>query len=1038
MQTGLPQTQRIVLAAVAFASIALSTGVAQDAPAASTPATTAPSGSTPPSPAAVSTSSSASTDQAIVLSPFEVTSTEDTGYQARETLAGSRIKTNLADIASPISVVTRDFMDDIGATDVNQILTYTVGTEGTLDFSANNPQLGRTTDNVAQDPNSATRGRGLAAFDITRDYFFSLTLGNPVFATQGIGESVGFDTYNLDNVTIVRGSDSILAGLGSPAGIINYAPQTAGLTRDTADIQYKFGSYGTQRAVINGNYVVKPDVLAIRVAAVWNDYQFEQKPSFDHDKRYYVAATWQPFPKTTVHASFESVNVDERLPNTFTPEDDITQWIALGKPTSPAPGVTAPNLNADVNGNDMLYITPQQSIYTAYNDSTLYQFYQLNLSNAPLWQPYRFSNNQYGNWHDININFGQQNMKLSTAEVSVDQEVFPGFDVNVAWFHENGDNHQVNNSRPDYVVDEVDVNQELPSGAANPYFGDTFMFNNGLDVYNQTISSNTVYRGSATYNLDLTKYNKWFGRYVATGFAENRNTPGDFLDYNIDNQGTAVNTGGGPGIVTYTGGSAGNGYVMTSSGAQPLLVTNAPFLNTNGTTTNNYTTFKTLKEEYKSLTELETSAFVAQAYLLDNLVVGTFGLRRDIDRQGFLTTSGVDSATGVVDPLPYGQFGQAARSAAQTKTYQLVLHGPKIGPVDLSWLSVGYDQSQNFVPDAGSVDLLNNPVANPTGMTKDYSIMTSLLGGKLSAKIDWYTTQANGAPDASVNFPLVQWTIPYEILGSSGTNANPQGGIADLAAQAGVKNFQTFLGNVTTGEPGLANAYSADTVAKGMELELTYNVMHNWRVYATLTRESAVQTNIATPLTTLINKEVAYWQQIGIWTGPYRTTKDWGGTSQPEDAEMIYNNDILGAEVAYESASGAPSQQLHHWKASMVTNYTVDQGPLKNLGVGLGLRWLDKTIIGDPAILGNVGGAMLVTGLDLQHPYTTPAETSVETWLSYSMKVADKYHLMFRLEVDNLGNKAGYQPVYADGAGTHEVFAIVPPPTFNFTTELKF
>src|SRR5580658_7078947 len=42
-------------------------------------------------------------EQTVELSPFEVNSTKDNGYAATETLAGTRIATNLADVAASIS-----------------------------------------------------------------------------------------------------------------------------------------------------------------------------------------------------------------------------------------------------------------------------------------------------------------------------------------------------------------------------------------------------------------------------------------------------------------------------------------------------------------------------------------------------------------------------------------------------------------------------------------------------------------------------------------------------------------------------------------------------------------------------------------------------------------------------------------------------------------------------------------------------------------------------------------------------------------------
>src|SRR4051812_14681995 len=68
-------------------------------------------------------------DAVLQLSPFEVATSKDTGYQATETLAGTRIKTNLADVASPIQVITKEFLQDLGAVDNQSLLMFTTSTE---------------------------------------------------------------------------------------------------------------------------------------------------------------------------------------------------------------------------------------------------------------------------------------------------------------------------------------------------------------------------------------------------------------------------------------------------------------------------------------------------------------------------------------------------------------------------------------------------------------------------------------------------------------------------------------------------------------------------------------------------------------------------------------------------------------------------------------------------------------------------------------------------------------------------------------------
>ncbi len=63
------------------------------------------------------------------LSPFEVTTDRNEGYMATSSLAGSRLNTALKDISSPIQVITPQFMQDTGATNVQDLLLYTTNTE---------------------------------------------------------------------------------------------------------------------------------------------------------------------------------------------------------------------------------------------------------------------------------------------------------------------------------------------------------------------------------------------------------------------------------------------------------------------------------------------------------------------------------------------------------------------------------------------------------------------------------------------------------------------------------------------------------------------------------------------------------------------------------------------------------------------------------------------------------------------------------------------------------------------------------------------
>src|SRR6187431_906880 len=196
-------------------------------------------------------------DDVLQLSPFEVNADEDTGYAATQTLAGTRIRTDLKDVGSAISVVTRQFMQDVGATDNSTLLQYTpnaevAGTRGTYAGLGNATSVDETSS--LRQPGSNNRVRGLATADNTRDFFIT---------------DIPWDAYNVDRVDIQRGPNAILFGLGSPAGIVNASLDGASF-RNQGDVTYRIGSYGSQRASLDVNRALIKDVLAIRFEALYD------------------------------------------------------------------------------------------------------------------------------------------------------------------------------------------------------------------------------------------------------------------------------------------------------------------------------------------------------------------------------------------------------------------------------------------------------------------------------------------------------------------------------------------------------------------------------------------------------------------------------------------------------------------------------------------------------------------------------------------------------------------------------------------------
>ncbi len=508
-------------------------------------------------------------------------------------------------------------MQDTGAVGINDFLGYSANTEGSRDFTSQTSSLGKPTDDIASNPNTANRIRGLAPADITRDYFYT------------IGTWAGFDSYNLDEVTIVRGPNSILAGLGSPAGIINYSPQLAMLSGNQNEVSFRYGSYDDLRFTLNSNYVVVPNKLALRVAAVDADTGYEQQPAWNKDKRLYAALTYKPWSKTTIRASYELVKIDADHPNSLTPEDDVTQWIQLGKPTyDSSTGSVGASLTANGTNVPAVIYNKSGTIEGAYNNQQMgYTFYQQNLNNVPLFtSPVRMSSDQYFNLHDVNLNPSTETLKQRTFEGSIDQEIVKGLFANVSYLNEHVDNDYLNLFRTEYAVYSVDVNKYLPGGAPNPHFGETYMLFRGLDNKQTDDNSNEVVRGTLTYNLDLNKINHWLGRYTATGFLEDRQTKTDHLQYNARETGNDAYES--ISYIYYLGGTADNGYRGLSVPQHPTLVqgvTNNTYDSESGTLQQSpLNTYYGLKSDSKQEVKLSTAAAVFQGFWWDDKITSAF------------------------------------------------------------------------------------------------------------------------------------------------------------------------------------------------------------------------------------------------------------------------------------------------------------------------------------------------------------------------------------------------------------------------------
>ena len=198
--------------------------------------------------------------QVFQLSPFEVATSGDKGYYASNTISGSRISVPIQDIPLTIEVVTSEFIEDTGATDLRDSLKYSAG----VLLQSQNDAFGKF-DNAGNvnNPEGATGDRSESSFKI-RGFVLENTLRN------GYRRKNATDTINIDRIEVIRGPSALLYGVGNFGGVVNYLTKEP-LPYNQQTVDLTIGSYNMKRASIDSTGPLVGDTLSYRLTMAYED-----------------------------------------------------------------------------------------------------------------------------------------------------------------------------------------------------------------------------------------------------------------------------------------------------------------------------------------------------------------------------------------------------------------------------------------------------------------------------------------------------------------------------------------------------------------------------------------------------------------------------------------------------------------------------------------------------------------------------------------------------------------------------------------------
>ena len=410
-------------------------------------------------------------------------------------------------------------------------------------------------------------------------------------------------------------------------------------------------------------------------------------------------------------------------------------------------------------------------------------------------------------------------------------------------------------------------------------------------------------------------------------------------------------------------------------------------------------------------------------------------------------------------------------------------------------LGMTFNKADNFNPPTGTyTDLLGNPLGKPQGTEKDYGLEIATPDKKLYLRMTWYkSSNENNITGVSQTLTAREYYVDeYDMKNWAQTIVELQSGedptsttfgnqtlyplspaqYQTMAALTGLNANYLRLGSGNPVTGGFSNPEATSTTSSGgYNFELTYNPSPNWTMKLTASRQNAMLSAVDSqakayqaarmPVWTTAVAPAGYQGVYTNWTGGGSTaiayignfwnsygyggdSADTGGSNGgPLTVGGFYNNVVTVPIAVEEAAQGSEVPEQTRYNIRFISNYQFMNGPFKNLGVGGGLRWMGRTLMGyygaTQASLLNASGQ--VAADDLTRPINNPAQFHVDAWLSYAFKLPwDNGRIKATVQINcvDLTSNGYILPIAYNLDGTPYTWRIIPPRQWSLTTRFSF
>lgn len=966
-------------------------------------------------------------EEPVELSPFIVSTEIERGYAATNTLEGSRLNTPLRDTPGAISIFTKDFLDDLGATNLEEILRYDISAEinkGDADPSGAGNQI-----NMFGDQGLTFRSRGLVG-------------GYSVNGFQNAGES---NTYNVERVGATRGPNAILFGTAASGGNMNFRTREPSDTRNLTSLEFKVAGEATKRAAVDVNRVLLKNKLGLRVMSVWDRKGSAQPYQYQDFQGITVAGKYNFRRDTSLTVSYSHDHNEGISGRDWNHVDGVSRFVVGLKNGQFR---WNPTLERYENANGTALVAATSGTNTVNNRTVLVYGPDMTLG-AKLWEGATSAANRAT--LSTNTSIFNFNSDLPVVDESFEKYgsvtssgagEFAGVStdnltasLNHRWFSQlfmelafNSNHRRSDTTLGQNPTLAADLNYRLPDGSLNPYFlGNGYYYAQQNFLRLKRGNDSRTLRASLSYDHD---FGKFWGQHRLAVMKDRVNNLNYRLrarevwanrPYNTAAENAANQVFrrryfqiGGPSANYTSGYQAGGNPTQLESYTSSFATVGK--LNTDWAAANGL--------DFNDRLTTDSNMAVLQSYLINRRLVTTVGLRDDTIRAvgpqtlrdpadgKFRFATPADQA--LFTPLKQDWFTTDKESGIR-RSYGAVLH-----------LTQNFSLTANYSNGVGLQErnrssLPEDHTPPPTkGESKDYGLAFSFLENRISGSIKRYDSKSFGE---RIQGGAPVFVNPNNDVMTSFDYYFRQANLTTFGASDPIKN----IGDLTSVYLSTADSYLSDQISKGTEVEIFANPTRNWTLRAGYSYTDRKVTNTFFEALPWWANRVALWKSLDT----LYTTR----TGRPS----IYNQLVFAANQTFSTVTVAQriaeSDTLlaanrrtdeqgygnRPHKANLWTRYLFTSGPLRGFAVGGGWRYQSANLAGvDLRTNSNLWGNPRSLG-DLFFQYKTKGlaglwvnAASVTYQLNVTNFLDDRTIVASKLDLDTVTSVQFYRRAYRE------------------------